>query len=794
MLSNYLKIAFRNLRRHPGHAGINVLGLSIGLACCVFIVLFVRDELGYDRHHSNADRIFRLVRETSALSAAPMGPAIEASIAGVESATRITGENKILVQRDDEEPFTETILFADPGYFDIFDHTFLQGSPASALANPNALVLTQSAALKYFGDESAVGKSLTIHDDEPVEFRVTGVIENVPRQSHFTFDLIASFEHIAAGSQRMENWATNWLFTYGLLSEGAEFEAVESQLPAFFERHTDESWSHFRIQPLLDVRLNSAHMTHDIGVQGNIAYVYLFGATALLILLIACTNFANLSTARSMQRAREIGVRKALGAERGQLVHQFLGESFLATFAALVVAVCLIVIGLPAFRNISGKALTLSWGDAGFLVLTFIGLILLVGLVAGMYPAFVLSRFNPVQSLRGHGDGSNSGWLRKGLVVFQFTASICLIFATMVIYRQLEYVQSASLGFDKEQVLVMDYGEALSERFEIVKSELVNHPNVIGASASDNVPGQGTSDFLFRPEGVTSEDDLMSFDTYFVDEDYTSLFGMEIVHGRTFSPNTDPTAQGFLINETAWQSIRDRLGDEWNDPVGRQLDFYLPGESGWEVYRTGQVVGVVKDFHYQSLHAEIGPLVMQVLPMVFDYLVAKVRTENLPETLAFLEEQWAVFGPERPFEYYFLDDQFDQLYRNEARLAEIFILFAGFAIFIACLGLLGLISISTAYRTKEIGIRKVLGASSIGLIGTLTSDYLKLVIFAIVIAAPLGFFALSRWLESFAYRVELSWEIFLWAGLLAVGLAWMAMIFQSLRAAMSNPVEALRYE
>ena len=794
MIENYIKIAFRNLRRYPGQAGINILGLAIGLACCLFILLFIRDELGYDRHHANAQRMFRLVRSTSALTAAPMGPALQGTIAGVEQTTRITGENGVSLRHGDELPLTADVVFADTSYFDIFDHTFLQGSPETALSDPKGVVLTRSIAYRIFGDRPALGENLTVQDEEEADFYVSAVIENVPRQSHFTFDVIGSFEVIAAGTNRLENWTTNWLFTYGVLAAGVAFQQIEASLPAFFEQHTGEAWTRFHIQPLLDIRLNSAHMTSDIAVQGNVAYIYLFAAVAVLILLIACINFANLSTARAFQRAREIGVRKSLGASRVMLMWQFFGESFLAAFLGLVVASLLVASGWPAFRMLSEKTLTLGWDDSGFLAVAFLGIVLFVGLVAGSYPALVLSRFNPIRSLKGHSEGARSGWLRQGLVVFQFAISVGLIFATLVIYRQLEFVKETNLGFDKEQIVVMDFGEGLNDRYEVVKREFTTHPSVLEATASDNIPGQGVSDFLFRPEGQSGEDDLLNFDTYFIDEYYTSVFEMDMLLGRSFKKAVPSESQGFLLNETAWRHLQSLLGEDWDDPLGKQLDFYLPGASGWEVYRSGQVVGVVSDFHYQSLHAEIGPLVMQVLPQAFDYLAVKVRTENLPATIEFLSAKWALFGPKRPFDYVFLNDQFDQLYRNEARLANMFVIFASLAILVACLGLLGLISVAIVQRTKEIGIRKVLGASSMRVAGLLTSSYLKLVALAIVIAAPLCYIGLSRWLESFAYRVHLSWDVFVLAAFVAIGTAGLTMALQTIKAVRANPVDSLRYE
>lgn len=795
MLRNYIKIAFRTMRRQPGHFAINVLGLSIGLVCCLLMLLFVRHELSYDKHNAHAEEVFRLVRSRSAMTAGPMGPALKQDFPGVGWMTRITGEEGITVSTGPDDTFVDDVYFADADFVEVFDLEFVEGDPETALEDPFGLVITRAAAQKYFGAEAAMGKTLTLHFEEMTPFRVSGVINDPPGASHFDFDLVASFELVASQNERIENWQTNWLFTYGRLTPDASLAQIEEQLPAFFERHTGEAWDTFRLQPLLDIRLHSAAFTHDIAPQGNIIYLYLFGSTACLILLIGCINFTNLSTAKSMQRAREIGVRKVLGARKQQLAGQFLGETVVSVAIALGIALLLLAWVLPAFEAFAGVEQSLLHGaDIFYLVPAALLLGLVVTAFAGGYPAFVLSAFQPIASIRGQGEVGRSGWLRKGLVVFQFAASVILIVSTLMIQRQMHFIQHANLGFEREQVVVLDFGEALEERYETIKQAFMQHSGILGASAADNIPTRGVSDFYFKPEGFTDEENLPSFDSYFIDASYTDLLDIDVVRGEGFTAGRSTGSEGFLINETAWREIAEAADDDWTNPIGKQLDFYLPGQEGWEVFRQGQVIGVVEDFHYESLHARVGPLVLQVLPQVFDYLLLKVHTEDLPGTLAFIEEQWQLLGPDRPFEYVFLDDHFDGMYRSEARMTAVFEVFAVLAVCIACLGLLGLAALSTARRRKEIGVRKVLGASFAGLVHTLTTDYMKLVGIAFLIAAPIAFFAMQWWLQTFAYRVDFSWGLLGLAGVIVYAVAWLSAASQTLLTARLDPVETLYHE
>lgn len=765
------------------------------MACCLLIVLFVRDELSYDTYHEKAEEIHRLIRARSAYTAAPMGPALAAEISGVTHAARIQAFEEVLVHDGGEMQFVETVYAADTSLFDIFSFTLVRGNPETVLSRPDALILTESAAAKYFGQEDPLGKVLIMEDGDSFPLTVTGVLQDLPTHSHFRFDLLVSFKLVEATSNRLENWSTNWLFTYLLFEKGIEAAQVQAQLPAFFERHTGEAKPEYRIQPLLDIHLKSAGLEMDIAPQGNMAYVLIFSAVAGLLLLIACINFMNLATAQSAQRSREVGMRKVLGARRQQLVGQFLGESMVMAFVALVLALGLVALFLPGFEALVEKELSLPFAEAGMMVGALVGLTLIVGLIAGSYPAFFLAGFKPISSLKGKRIVSSGGGLRKGLVVFQFAISTFLIVGTLVIARQLDYVKNMRLGFDKEQVVVLPFGTGLDSAHERVKANLMQHAGVRSVSASGNVPGQGVSDFFYRLEGHSSTtNELPGWDTYFVDEAFIETMALDVVEGRGFSEEIASDEQAFILNETAVAWARATLGEGWETPIGKELEFYVPGAEGWRVFNRGRVVGVVKDFHYRSLREEIGPLVLQMLPGAFGNVLVKVSTDDLSGTLAFLEEQWSTLRPGQPFDYYFLDQSYDQLYRAEERVGNLLSSLAGLTILIACMGLFGLAAFMAEQRTKEIGIRKVLGASVPGIVGLLSKSFVKLVAVAFLVGAPVAYFIMDQWLTGFAYRVSISGWIFLIAGAAALGIAFLSVSYQSIRAAIADPVRALRYE
>jgi len=803
MLSNFLKIALRNLRRRAAFSFINILGLAFGLACSLLILLYIYNELSYDKHHEHADRIVRLIRSSSGLTAAPMGPAMERELVGIEQSLRIVQEDLVAIETESKNTFQEAIHFVDSSYFDLFRATVIQGETTSALKSPDSIVLTESLALRYFGTSEVIGQTLTLYLDEASTFTVRAIIEDSPAQSHFAAQVIAPIDYITNRSQRINNWNTNWLFTYALLSPGVRPEDIQRILPSFLEQHVGENSTQFFIQPLLDIRLHSAHLTHDISAQGSITAIYILGVIAVLILVIAGINYVNISTAQSINREREIGVRRVLGANRSEVIGQFLSESVLTVAIALVLGICIAFALVPVLQYagldiLDGAILTIVSAvntDGIAISLLLFGVILVLGLLAGSYSAFFVSSFSPIKSLNGKVSiQAVGGWFRKGLVVFQFTAAICLLVATIVVFQQMKYVQSADLGFDERQTIILEYGELLEQRHKIVKQEFGSHPGILDIAVANDIPGQQVSDFIYRPEGWTDDENLLGFDTYFIDTEYAELLELQAVEGRLFSSEISSDTSGFLINETALDLISAEMGDVWDDPIGKQLQFYLPGSNGWEVFKTGPIVGVVKDFNYASLHNEIGPLVLQVFPSAYNKVLLKVDLSELPSILPFLLDKWEVYGPPQPFSYYFLDEQFNRAYVEEEKTARIFALFTTIAILVSCLGLLGLAAISTSQRKKEIGVRKVLGAPVTWLVYLLGNEYSKLVSIAFCIAAPISFIMLNRWLEVFAYQINISVGVLLIAGFSALLLTWLTVSMITVKLALTNPIKTLRYE
>ncbi len=807
MLKNYLKIALRQLRKQKMYAVINVVGLAMGLACCTFIVLYLLDELSYDRFHENAERIVRIVEDRVeegqehrlAVTYGPLAPAMKQDLALVEHAVRLLPYS-LLVSRDAAHKYQEDgFAFVDSTFFEVFSFPLLQGDARTALARPFSVVLTASTAQKYFGAANPVGQTLTARDDEGTyDFTVTGVVTDVPANTHFRFDFLASFASMrtlyGTWVDDPRNWEHPPLYTYALLTEGTDPARLAAQMPDFARRHmgADRAATRsLRVQRLTDIRLFSDRES-ELTPGSDIAYVYLFALIAFFILLLACINFMNLATARATGRAREVGMRKMLGAARAQLVRQFLGESMLMVALALMLVVVLVEALLPLFNALSGKALA-----AGVLVhwsvpLALAATVVLVGALAGSYPAFYLSAFRPARVLKGGGatGGPAASRFRQGLVVFQFVISIALLIGTAVAYLQLHYVRNERLGFDKERVVLVPLRDQANQiHHEALKEAWKQLPGVEHVTASSGMPGLGGGiyDFAVFPEKAAQ--DSLQMMTLTVDHDYAETYGLEIVAGRDFSEDfpTD-AAEAFLLNERAAH----RLG--WADPVGQKLTLQV-----WfngEVRKTGTVVGVVRDFQYHSLHRAIDPTILHIFPNTYynDYLSVRLRPGDLRAILAELEHAWTRFNPERPFEYTFLDERFDALYRADARLSGLFGVFAALAVVIACLGLFGLAAFSAERRTKEIGVRKVFGASVGGIVLLLSKDLLKLVALAFVVATPAAYAAMQRWLDDFAYRVDLSWGIFLAAGLAALGVALLTVSYHAVKAALADPVKSLRYE
>jgi putative ABC transport system permease protein len=783
MLTNYFKIALRTLRKHTGYAFINIAGLAVGLAACLLIGLYVHDEVSYDDFHAHADRTYRVLREfdipdlhvTIQTTPPALASALKESMPAVEAAVRVNRASPV-VERGTQKFVEADFIVADVGFFEMFSFPVLHGE--ASLDRPGTLVLTKAMATKYFAEDNPVGQNLLVGNDA---LEVVGVIADVPANSHLQFGFVSALE------APEPNWGLNNFLTYVLLREGASPEAVTPQIADLIRLNTDpedeREGNDFipHLQPITGIHLGQG-VAVDIGSQGNILYVYLFTALAAFIVLLACINFMNLATARSAERAREVGMRKTLGARRVQLAAQFLGESVLMTALALVLALVLCQLTLPLLNNLADKSLAFSTLYNGPQALILVGLALLVGLVAGAYPALVLSGFQPSRVLKGAALPGGGDQLRKGLVVFQFAISIALLVGTGVVQHQLGFMKSAGLGFDADNVVLIEQANFLGSQRETFKQQIAQVPGVEAVTSGFSMPGTFFINSMWQP--VASEEgpetEAQNMDYSFVDFDYTETLGIEIVAGRSLSQEFATDSSAAILNEAA---VRD-FGWSPEEAIGQRL---AQGQTEYTV------IGVAKDFHYRSLHAEIYSLALFGPRRAPRYVAARIAPEDMPGTLAALQGIWKQFS-DLPFEYAFLADDLAAQYRAEDRLAKVFGVFAGLAILIGCLGLFGLAAFMAAQRTKEIGIRKVLGASVGSLIGLLSKDFLNLVVLAFLIAAPVAYFAMNWWLEDFAYRVEISWPIFLMAGSLALAIALLTVSYQAIRAAVANPVESLRYE
>ena len=795
MLKNYLTIALRHLRKHKGYALINVLGLSLGLACCLLMLLYVQDERSYDRYHEQVDQIYRVTmaitahgkRTHLASTPAPLGPAVVTDYPEVAKAARLFPlHQKTLLRHGDKRFYEEHIIVADASLLDLFTFPLVRGDARTALDDPNAILISERVAEKYFGQANPLGKTLTFREE--TDYRVAGVLKNIPANSHFVFDVVLPLSQETITRFQYENFLHEWwdssAYTYLLLHADASPTTVQEKLPAVIDKHVGDQFreagmeTELFLQPLSDIYLHS-HLGGELGPNSHVAYIYIFTAIALLIILISIINFVNLSTARSLVRAKEVGVRKAVGAQKRQLVYQFISESTLLAFLALGVAVALIVLVLPSFNGLTQKTLTLH-GHLPYLAgipLLAVGL----GVLAGGYPAIVLSSFDPLTALKGASmRRSKGGFSRQALVVFQFSISIILIVALLVVHHQKDYLQNKALGFNKEEVIVIKLNDLrLRWESETLKSALLDLPAISQVTFSQTIPGVSSVKQGYGANGI---DGLVLMNTLLIDHDFLETYDINLLTGRGFSAErpTDRSA-AFVINEAA----AGHLG--WTSPLGEELK--------WGVtQKTGTVIGVLQDFHFQSLHHQIDPLVLHIEPNWYRYISVRTTTEELAQTLAQMEAVWHRFSPAFPFDYFFLDERIGQLYGKEAQLETIAASFSGLAILITCLGLFGLAAFTAEQRTKEIGVRKVLGASSTSILILLCKNVAKLVVLAFVVATPIAYLAMNRWLEDFAYRTAISWPTFLIAGLAALVIMLLTASYQSMKAALADPVRSLRYE
>ena len=802
MLKNYLTVALRHLWRGKAYTAINVAGLALGVAACMLIGLYVHDEWSYDRFHRHADRLFRVVQEETAATPLPLAPLLAESLPGVVAQARIVPTlGDVLIRDTNDNQFYESRFYwADSSLLDVFSFPLLRGDSRAVLRETGSVVIAEHIARKYFGETDPIGQTLIFDVGFTASLRVTGVLKDPPSNAHFRPDFLASLStFLSFGFLNEADWDQHYARSYLRLDRPATAERVAAALPDFLARHTDEA-AGYRLQPVLDVHLRSA-LAGELEASGDLGYVYLFSAVALLLLLIACINFVNLTTARTAPRVREIGLRKVLGASRRRLAAQFLGESLLMAAFAVGLAVLLVYLALPLFENVSAKSFTLPTAWPGIVALLF-GTVVLVGLGAGIYPALLLSRFEPAETLKGPRPRGTAGLtLRRGLVVSQFVAGIGLIAGTLVIHEQLRYIQARHLGFETEETVVVAarmYGHAATPLpFEAMQQAFAALPAVRRAVATGDVPGTEPRRAPFLLEGMAGKEEMAqtTWPLFSVDYGFVEAMGLDLVAGRSFS-RASPADEGeaFVINEAAWHAAQALLGPGWEDPLGKRLDRYFRLQAEWILGKPGRVIGVVRDFHYQSLHHRVAPLVMQLSPSSRDHFLVRLRPGHAANALAQLEATWHTFVPDRPFEAYFLDEALARLYRAEQRMSTIFGFFTGLSLLIAGLGLFGLAAFSAEQRTKEIGIRKVMGASVASLVLLLARDTVQVVGLALVIATPLAYLLLARWLTAFAYHVRPSGGAFLLAGLAALGVALVAVGYQSVRASLADPVASLRHD
>jgi putative ABC transport system permease protein len=809
MFRNYVKTALRNLWKNKGFSAINIVGLAIGLATCLLIILYVMDELSYDRYNEKADRIYRLDGDIKfggnhfimAVAPAPAGPSMRKDYPEIETAVRFRWRGGFLVKKGSQNIREDKVIYADSTLFDVFSLSMIGGDPHTALVAPRTVVITETMAKKYFNSSDAVGRNLLT--DDSITYRVTGVIRDIPAQSHFSADFFVPMSE-NADARENDNWLSNNYNTYFLLRKGSDPRRLEAKFPAMIQKYISPmlqqavhisleefykagNFVGFSLTPLTAIHLHS-NKSAEMGANGNIQYVYIFSAIALFILLIACVNFMNLSTARSSNRAKEVGIRKVLGSLRGHLVTQFIAESILISFISMLLALGIAWLMLPVFNQLADKHMVIGLFSRTWLAPSLLVLVLVVGLLAGSYPAFFLSAFRPIAVLKGNvAAGFKTGWLRNSLLVIQFSISILLMVGTAVIYRQLGYIHSRQLGFNREQVLVVHNGWGLGHSgAKAFRDDLSKLPGVEGTTMTGFLPTEGSRNddaFFLTPE--LDQKKAISMQRWSADENYIPVLGMKMLAGRNFSQDFKTDSDAIVINESAARMM--------GFPNPTEHKIYELDDIKTKKTKTYRIIGVIKDFNFNSLREVVTPLALFLEENRGDFAM-RVRTGHMTQLVAQVENDWKKIAPGQPFSYSFMDEDFNALYKTEQQMGGISLSFSLLAIFIACMGLFGLAAYAAEQRTREIGIRKVLGATIGGIIGLLSRDFLLLVLLSALIAFPVAWFAMHRWLQDFAYRIDIGWEVFVLAGLLSLGIALLTVSFQALRAALANPVKSLRSE
>ncbi|MEM6966203.1 MAG: ABC transporter permease [Bacteroidota bacterium] len=813
MLKNHLKIAFRQLKKQKFYSFVNIIGLAIGVACCLLIALFIKDELSYDQQHPDVENLYRVLSDYNyndiqgkgAAGPPILAPTLLDEIPEIKNVARINphfynaGGNIIRKENEKQGFYEEGFVYADPSLFELFDLPIIQGDPESILKNPYSVVISETIANKYFPKSNPVGQTLILNDESRQSYKITGVMKDMTAQNHFQYDFFMSINTLEETAST--NWIFNNYYTYVSLADGVQPSQLKDKLQAFILKNYGPQYQEqlntdlsalvkagkgfeLVLQPVTDIHLKSQGMRQPYGPQGDITQVRLFGAIALFILLIALINFINLSTARSANRAKEVGLRKVLGSFQKQLITQFLTESVLMSLLAFGLGTLLTLFLMPLFNDLSGKDISIPFTDWRF-ASTLLFSSLSFGLLAGLYPSFYLSAFQPVKVLKGKLSlGSKSGWLRSGLVVFQFAVSIGLIVATLVVAQQMKYIQNKNLGFAKDQVLLIQDTYTIAEQLPAFKDALKKLPEVKNATVSSYLPLDGGSrNFVtFSRYGNTDSKDQVIMQCWNVDEDYISTLGINLLEGRNFNKDMPTDERSVILNETAVRSFGIA-----EDPIGKLIE--TPFDKGNAI----KVIGVVEDFNFESLKGKVGDLGFFLRPSNSVVAINTTAVE-MEQLIAKAEATWKSFAPTQPFRYDFLDDRFARMYQAEDRVGKLYGIFSILAIFIACLGLLALATFMTEQRMKEIGIRKVLGASVSNIVFHLSKKFLLYVVIGLLLAAPIVWLQMNEWLNNFEYRIDMQLWMVALAGVLAISIAFLTVGSKTLVAALTNPVESLRNE
>lgn len=808
MFKNFYITALRNLYKHKGYFLLNIVGLVIGISSFLFISLYIINELSYDRFHSQSERMFRVHVKgllmgqnlDMAVTASPMARALINDYPEVEKVTQVKESGAWVIGYEDRRFNEDGVLFADSAFFDVFDFNLLEGDPKTALSKPKSMVLTQTFARKYFGDESALGKRITVEQDTNF-YEITGVMEDVPDNSHFKFDMLGS----RSTYQQWDNnfWVSHNEYTYMVLKENTDAEDLENKIQNIVYKYvgpqiseylgtTMEAWEAegnffgYYLMPVTDIHLRS-NVEDELEPNSHISYIYIYTLIAIILLSIAIINFVNLSTAQSAARSKEVGIRKVIGSTRKRLIYQFIIESIFISLLATVIAAILVEGLTPNFEELINKGLAIRLSSSLLSVVVLLALAMVIGILSGFYPAFVLAGFRPAEVLKGRlKTGARSSLLRNILVIVQFTSSIVIIIGTLAVYRQIDYMLNKNLGFDKEQVVVVRRPDVLRKNLETCKTELLRNPNIVSVANALSIPGKER----YNNNAYLTEDNPESpylLMENWVSFEYAEVMGLEILEGRFFDRSIASDSNGVIVNESAVKTLG------YSDPINKN---FIDRRNDGTVERKTPIIGVVKDFHIQSLHRPIEPSILRLMPGNWEgYMLIKLSsTKNVNETLQFIEETWYQYSNNKPFQYFFFDDDYAELYASESTTGKIFVVFTGISICIACLGLIGLITYTTSIRKKEIGIRKTMGAGTGTLVKLLSKEFFQLMLISTILGWPIAYFGVNYWLRNFADRLAISPWYFIVASMFVTMIGAAAISYQTIRTSLSNPVDSLRQE